>query len=68
MNFIDLFIKELFAHVFFNIEWIYFKINAFDLPSLLYDFDLYKDDIEVNLLCEALKMSDSGKYLKKKKI
>ena len=52
---------ELYTHVFFNIEWIYYKINAFDLQNLLYDFDLYKEDIEVNLLCEALKMSDFGK-------
>ena len=53
--------KELFLNVFFNIEWIFFKINAFDLQSLLQDFDLYKEDVEVNIVCEALKMSDSGK-------
>ncbi|RNA28355.1 NACHT and WD repeat domain-containing 2-like [Brachionus plicatilis] len=53
-------IKEIFECVFFNIEWIYAKIKAFDLFSVLYDYDLLKSDPEVNLVCESLKMSESA--------
>ena len=53
-------INEIFDYVFFNIEWIYAKIKAFDLFSVLFDYDLLKSDPEVNLVCESLKMSESG--------
>lgn len=63
-------ISQIFESVFFNIEWIYAKIRAFDLFSVLYDFDMLKTDPEVNLVCESLKMSESGiftKMIKRKK-
>ena len=41
-------------------EWHYYKISAFDLQSLLHDFELYKKNHEVNLVRDALKMSESG--------
>ena len=53
--------EELFENVYFNLEWIQSKIAAFDLPHLIYDFDLYKSNYEVNLVCNALKMAESGK-------
>jgi len=52
--------NELFSHVFFNIHWIYAKILAFNLNELLYDFDLYKENLEVNLVCDSLKKSETG--------
>lgn len=55
-------ISELLSQVYFNIEWIYLKIKAFDLKQLLYDFDLYKNDNETNIICECLKMAESGNY------
>ncbi|CAF0731081.1 unnamed protein product [Brachionus calyciflorus] len=53
-------IDELYKNVFFNIDWIYAKIRAFDIYSVLYDFDLYKQDHEVNLVGESLKMSQAA--------
>lgn len=52
---------ELFDHVFFNIEWIYAKINAFDLATTLYDYDSFKeDDLEVRLVGQCLKISEAA--------
>jgi hypothetical protein len=41
-------------------EWIYHKICAFNLQSLLNDFELYKTNSDVNLVCDALKMSETA--------
>jgi hypothetical protein len=54
--------REAFDHVFFNVDWIYAKIDAFDLQTTLYDYELYKSDIEVNIVCECLKNSEPGFY------
>ncbi len=59
-------LKELFDNVFFNVDFLYAKIKAFDLYHLIYDFDLYKSHIEVNLLCECLKAAENGKNKTKK--
>ena len=56
-------LQELFDHVFFNLEWIHSKILAFDLPHLIYDYELYKNNYEVNLVGNALKMAESGTKL-----
>ena len=31
---------------------------AFDIQQLLYDFDLYKENTEINKVCDCLKMSE----------
>ena len=51
----------MFNDVFFNAEWIYHKICAFDLTSMLSDLEMYKENKEVNVLKDALKMAESGK-------
>ena len=55
------FFLELLNDVYFNVDWHYYKICAFDLQSLLRDFELYKENLEVNLIRDALKMSEPGK-------
>lgn len=53
-------LKELEKDVFLNIDWIFSKINAFDIQQVLYDFDLYKENEEINIVRECLKMSEPG--------
>lgn len=53
--------QELFKYVFFNVEWLYSLIRAFDFYHLIYDFDMFKESVEVNLLCEFLKSVENGK-------
>ena len=57
-------LREAFEHVFFNIDWIYAKINAFDLQTTIYDFDMFeKEHFEVALVRECLKLSVPGKLV-----
>ena len=56
-------INEIFNNVYFNIEWLYYKIEALGLQELITDFDLLKNDVEVNLVAKSLKMSEEGLIL-----
>ncbi len=53
-------LNEIFDKVYFNIEWLYYKIEALGLHELISDFDLLKSEVEVNLVVKCLKMSEKG--------
>ncbi len=59
-------INEIYDKVYFNIEWLYYKIEALGLHELISDFDMLKSEIEVNLVVKSLKMSEEGIFSFKK--
>lgn len=50
--------KELESEIFLNVNWIYSKVVAFDIQQVLYDYDMYKANSEINIVCDCLKMSE----------